>query len=93
MSALLSVFAQYGPSLDDQIPHDAPNDLLPEPVNSLVWLAVGVGLVLGRDRIADLCASVTGWGHAYRRFCERACAVWGAVLVIAVIVNAVRLLL
>jgi hypothetical protein len=93
MNGPLSVLAQLGPSLDDQIPHDAPYDLLPEPINTLVWLPVGVGLVLGRNRIADFLESVTGWGPTYRLLCMLACASWGTLLVIAVIVRAGRLLL
>ena len=93
MNLPLSVLAQSGPSLDDQLPRDAPYDLLPEPVSLALWLVVGVALVLGRNWIADFCESFTGWGPVYRRFCEAACACWGTLLVIAVIVEAVRRLL
>jgi|1186.fasta_scaffold146202_3 hypothetical protein len=93
MNALPSLLAQSGPSLDDQIPRDAPYDLLPEPVSLLLSLAFGVILVLGRNWIADFCESVTGWGPAYRRWCVWFCAIGGVVLVIAVAVEGVCLLL
>ena len=93
MNALLNVLAQSGPSLEDQIPADAPYDLLPEPVSLLLSLAFGVVVVIRRKWIADFCESVTGWGPAYRRFCVWFCAVGGVLLVIAVAVDAARLLL
>jgi|tagenome__1003787_1003787.scaffolds.fasta_scaffold20950904_2 hypothetical protein len=93
MNVPLKVLGQYGPSLDDQISRDAPYDLLPEPLNLLVSLVLGVALVVGRNWIADLFESVTGWGRTYRQLCMWCFAVAGTLQVIAVIVDAVRLLL
>jgi hypothetical protein len=92
MSGLLSVIAQYEP-LYEPISHDAPNDQLSEPHSLLLSLALAVALILGRRRIADLVASITGWGSGYRRFCQASCLVFGALLVSGAIVSAVRLLL
>jgi hypothetical protein len=89
MHILLSALARYEPP----IPRDAPYDLLPEPVNLLISLVFGVVLVLGRNWIADLFASVTGWGPGYHRSCVRFFAVAGTLQVIAVVVEALRLLL
>jgi hypothetical protein len=90
---LLSVLAQYGPVLDEPISHDPPGDLIPEPFNSLLWLAVGVALVVGRRRIAGFFESMTGWGPVYRSFCEWACGFWGVLLVVVISAGAVASLL
>jgi hypothetical protein len=89
------VLAQYGPVLDEPRLHDPPNDLLvlPESIDALLTLVIGVALVLGRRRIADAFASITGWGSGYRRFCEVSCAIAGATFVVIALAGGVRWLL